>query len=44
MKKILLILFLFSIGFITTVFAKEWKGKGERIEFSSMPAMTIKDF
>ena len=44
MKKILLVLFLLSIGFSTTVFAKEWKGKGERIEFSSMPAMTIKDF
>jgi len=24
--------------------AKEWKGKGEKIEFSSMPVMTIKDF
>jgi len=36
----------------TTVFAsdpgppkeKEWKGKGEKIEFQSMPILTIKDF
>ena len=44
MKKILLVTFLLSISFNTTAFAKEWKGKGERIEFSSMPTMTIKDF
>ena len=44
MKKILLFTFLLSINFSTTIFAKEWKGKGERIEFSSMPTMTIKDF
>ena len=24
--------------------AKEWKGKGEKIEFSSMPSMSIRDF
>ena len=23
---------------------KEWKGKGEKIEFQSMPILTIKDF
>ena len=52
MKKIFLILLFFSIGFSATAYAgdpgppkeKEWKGKGEKIEFQSMPILTIKDF
>jgi len=49
MKKILLILatvllFVFNLAIPTTVLSKEWKGKGTKIEFESMPILTIKDF
>ena len=53
MKKILL-LFIFFV-FVSSAAnaqekksgppkAKEWKGKGEKIEFSSLPTLTIRDF
>ena len=56
MKKILLILvtvllFIFNLVIPTTVLSdngspppKEWKGEGTKIEFQSMPTLTIKDF
>jgi len=49
MKKILLIsvtvlLFVFNLVIPTTVLSKEWKGKGTKIEFESMPMLTMKDF
>ena len=49
MKKILLVLatvlmFVFNLAIPTTVLSKEWKGKGTKIEFESMPILTIKDF
>ena len=44
--------FLFALNFVipTTVLSeghpkpKEWKGKGTKIEFQSMPILTMKDF
>ena len=55
MKKILLILvtallFVFNLVIPTTVLSqeewkpKEWKGEGTKIEFQSIPTITIKDF
>ena len=56
MKKLLLIfatvlLFVFNLAIPTTVLSengppkpKEWKGPGEKIEFQSVPSMTVKDF
>ena len=50
MKKFLLVLFVFILAIPTTVLSdghpkpKEWKGKGEKIEFPSMPTLTFKDF
>ena len=52
MKKILLILASILFFLSNLVLAgdpgppkeKEWKGKGEKIEFQSMPILTIKDF
>jgi len=53
MKKILLILIttFFLISNLAALASdpgppkeKEWKGKGEKIEFQSMPILTIKDF
>jgi len=56
MKKILLVLvtvllFVFNLVIPTTVLSdngssspKEWKGEGTKIEFQSMPILTIKDF
>jgi len=46
------LLFVFNLVIPTTVLAgdpgppkeKEWKGKGEKIEFQSMPILTMKDF
>ena len=46
------LLFVFNLAIPTTVLAqekgpykpKEWKGEGTKIEFPSMPIMTIKDF
>ncbi len=44
-------LLVFNLAIPTTVLSqekppkpKEWKGKGEKIEFPSMPTLTIKDF
>jgi len=55
MKKILLILvtvllFVFNLVIPTTVLSeghpkpKEWKGEGTKIEFQSIPVITVKDF
>jgi len=49
MKKILLILvttFLLISNLVipTTVLSKGWKGEGTKIEFESMPILTMKDF
>ena len=49
MKKILLILvtallFVFNLVIPTTVLSKGWKGEGTKIEFESMPMLTMKDF
>ena len=50
MKKFLLVLFLFNLAIPTTVLSqeewkpKEWKGEGTKIEFQSIPTITIKDF
>ena len=56
MKKLILILIaiVFCIPLMvipTTVLSesgppptKEWKGEGKKIEFQSMPTMTVKDF
>ena len=47
------IFFIFNLTITTSTTAqekkeiprdKEWKGKGEKIEFQSMPMLTIKDF
>ena len=49
MKKILLILvtallLISNLVIPTTVLSKEWKGEGTKIEFESMPILTIRDF
>ena len=49
MKKILLILvtallLISNLVIPTTVLSKEWKGEGTKIEFESMPILTMKDF
>ena len=55
MKKILLILvttllFVFNLVMPTEVLSeghpkpKEWKGEGTKIEFQSIPVITVKDF
>jgi len=54
MKKILLILatvllFVFNLVIPTTVLSeghkpKEWKGEGTKIEFQSIPVITVKEF
>ena len=49
MKKILLILvttllLISNLVIPTTVLSKEWKGEGTKIEFESMPMLTMKDF
>ena len=56
MKKLLLIfatvlLFVFNLAIPTTVLSengppkpKEWKGEGTKIEFPSIPVITVKDF
>ncbi len=44
-------LLVFNLAIPTTVLSengppkpKEWKGKGEKIEFQSLPTLTIRDF
>ena len=49
MKKILLILvtallLISNLVIPTTVLSKGWKGEGTKIEFESMPMLTMKDF
>ena len=49
MKKNIIILvtaFLLISNLVipTTVLSKEWKGEGTKIEFQSMPILTMKDF
>ena len=49
MKKILLILvttllLISNLVIPTTVLSKGWKGEGTKIEFESMPILTMKDF
>ena len=50
MKKFLLVLFIFILAIPTTVLSeghpkpKEWKGEGTKIEFQSIPVITVKDF
>jgi len=46
MRKILTSILVTSFLFVmpTTVLSKVWKGEGTKIEFQSMPILTIRDF